>query len=88
MDIFEWETKVCPQMHAKALAAGRQAKHDGLPRTCNLTDPKFIHNSKPLKLWQKIWEQGYDGWTDPTKAFPFSKMENIVNQMPTGPIDA
>ena len=86
MNIFEWETEVYPQIHAEALAIGRQAKSDGLPRICNLVDSQFVHNGK-LRLWQKIWEQGYDGWVDPSKEFPFRQMESIVNKMPTRPME-
>lgn len=79
MNYWDWETEVYPQMHAEATAAGKQAREEGLPRECNLIDPEFIHNGEPLRLWKKIWEQGYDGWSIPPI---FQQMERVLNKMP------
>ena len=83
LSIFEWETEVYPKMHKEATEAGAKAKLDGLPRECNLTDPKFLHKGKPLRLWEKIWYQGWDGWKIPEE---FRRMEEVINRLPLRPI--
>lgn len=79
MSYEEWERDVYPKMWAEAYEAGKKAKEDGLPRTCNLTDSNFCHDGNPLRVWRQVWEQGWDGWSIPAE---FKQVEEALKDLP------
>jgi hypothetical protein len=67
----------------KAYDLGVQARKDGLPKVCNITDPKLCHNGNAFKPYESAWNQGWDGYTIPEI---FSRIEQNLAKLPTRPM--
>lgn len=59
--LIKFETEIYPKIWNLAYNAGVVAKHQGLPRICNLQGRLFITPSgNILKVYKSAWEKGWD----------------------------
>jgi hypothetical protein len=68
----------------KARNLGIQARKDGLPRICNITDdPELCHNGTIFRCYADAWCSGWDGFTIPKE---FLQVEQNLAKLPTRPM--